>query len=222
MSYLTVLKQFEITPSVLNLFETPAKKPLYYKSFASKALAEELAEALKSKIPDELNLRLDCYVLYTDKNEKEFKSGISDDYQVVDSAEEFIEYELKSFNEDMKPLNKEKGQVVLDNHNLVEGDALACANKHFNDDQVLADPEVETFYILSDKTNQTYYIENANLWYYSMSPQIQREAGIHQDIIKRKYRSHTINELVNKLAYDYKYVAYTNRFKLNKELLFHN
>lgn len=62
MSYLTVLKQFEITPSVLNLFETPAKKPLYYKSFASKALAEELAEALKSKIPDELNLRLDCYV----------------------------------------------------------------------------------------------------------------------------------------------------------------
>lgn len=196
MSYLTVLKQFEITPSVLNLFETPAKKPLYYKSFASKALAEELAEALKSKIPD--------------------------DYQVVDSAEEFIEYELKSFNEDMKPLNKEKGQVVLDNHNLVEGDALACANKHFNDDQVLADPEVETFYILSDKTNQTYYIENANLWYYSMSPQIQREAGIHQDIIKRKYRSHTINELVNKLAYDYKYVAYTNRFKLNKELLFHN
>lgn len=122
----------------------------------------------------------------------------------------------------MKPLNKEKGQVVLDNHNLVEGDALACANKHFNDDQVLADPEVEIFYILCDKTNQTYYIENIKLGYYSMSPRIQREAGIHQDIIKRKYCSHTINELVNKLAYDYKCVAYTNRLKLNKELLFHN
>lgn len=121
MSYLTVLKQFEITPSVLNLFETRAKKPLYYKSFASKALAEELAETLKSKIPDELNLRLDCYVLYTNKNEKEFKSSISDDYQVVDSAEEVIEYELKAFNKDMQPLNKKKGQVVLDNHNLVRG-----------------------------------------------------------------------------------------------------
>lgn len=222
MSYLTILKQFETTHSVLNLFETPAKKPLYYRSFASKALAEELAEALKSKIPDELNLRLDCYVSYTDENEKEFKSGISDDYQVVDSAEEVIEYELKSFNEDMKPLNKEKGQVILDNHKLVEGDALACANKYFNDDQVLTDPEVKTFYILSDKTNQSYYIGNANLWYYSMSLQIQRETSIHQDIIKRKYRSHSINELVNKLAYDYKCVAYTNRFKLNKELLFHN
>lgn len=55
-----------------------------------------------------------------------------------------------------------------------------------------------------------------------MSPQIQREAGIHHDIIKRKYCDHSINELVNKLGYDYKYVAYTNRFKLNKELLFHN
>lgn len=220
MPYLTVLKQFEITPSVLNVLETPAKKPLYYKSFASRALAEELAEALKSKIPDELNLRLDCDVLYTDKNEKEFKSGISNDYQVVDSAEEVVKYELKSFNKDMKPLNKEKGQVILDNYNLVEGDALACANKHFNDNQVLADPEIETFYILCDKTNQTYYMENASLWYRSMSPRIQRQAGIHQDIIKRKYRSHTINELVNKLAYDYKCVAYTNRFKLNKELLF--
>lgn len=214
MSYLTILKQFEITPGVLNVLKTPAKKPLYYKSFASKALAKELAGALKSKIPDELNLRLDCYVLYTDKNEKEFKFGISDDYQVVDSAEEVIEYERKSFNKDMKPLNKEKGQVILDNHNLVEGDALACANKHFNNDQVLADPDVEIFYILSDKTNQSYYIEKASLWHHFTSPQIQRDADIHQDIIKRKYHSHSINELVNKLAYDYKYVAYTNHFKL--------
>lgn len=214
MYYYTILK-----PIVPDLFsgvvfnclmakenhKEPEKVPVFYQEFSSKESAEFLNKKISNEIPNDLQSRLVVWV-----DEREEKIVFDDMYQRVETPEETIAFAKKQVDDAMKLNYTSRGDVQLYGHKLEVGDSLSGYDKPFGKyDASLDLTPISTFFICGKDGNYWLIPKETSGAPVTSNPRIIAARKRNAEIITKKYTGKTLDEVVDKLAHDYRYVAYS-------------
>lgn len=135
--------------------------------------------------------------------------------QKVKSPNELFKLELDKYQKFMQPKNDSVGKIKLYWHKLKNGDVVACCDHKFGKYQANYVGSNIPIYVLVKDSDHHYHfnpIDHDHPTYWHWSPLL--EIGNSYTIVETrreniKYSGKAIKEALNKLALDYKYVAYS-------------